>query len=221
MKEYIKENMALVITILATFGLLILMGVILNLSSKSTQTVINVDESQKNLLIRDDSHVFGKEEAGVEVVEFSDFQCPACAYYYLEFEKFKTTYSSKIKFVFRNFPLTSIHPVAFKAAEAAEAAGSQGKFWEFHNILFENQKEWSILRDEELINKFVDYANEIAISDIAKFRDDLESEAFKSKVQKDMQDAEELNIPGTPTVFVNGKKVENPTFENLKSASGF
>ncbi len=223
MKNYLSENKALIITILGTIILLVLMGVILSISSKKqvSQTgSLNISEDKKDLLIKGDSHVFGNSQATIEVVEFSDFQCPACGYYFSEFEKFKTKYENDVKFVFRHFPLNKIHKRAFLAAEASESANAQGKFWEFHNKLFENQSEWSALSKNEAIDKFVEYAKAVGVNDIEKFRSDLENETFKDRVQEDLNDATSLGLPGTPTVFVNGEKVENPTFENLEKASG-
>ncbi len=150
----------------------------------------------------DDDPVKGNKNAPVEIIEFSDFQCPFCARFYsdtlpqLEKEYIKT---GKAKLVYRDFPLTSIHPYAQKAAEAAECADDQGKFWEMHNKIFDNQAAIGVIDLKK-------YADELGL-DTAKFNSCLDSGKYASEVQKDLTDGQAAGVSGTPSFFVNGKKI--------------
>ena len=146
----------------------------------------------------------GSPTAKVTVVEFADFQCPACGAFYPGVKKILSDYKGKIFYVYRNFPL-SIHKNAMKAAGAAESAGSQGKFWVMHDKLFENQQNWSEVDDPTSI--FEDYAKSLKLNE-EKFKKDLSSDAFLSVVQKDMRDGGKAGVNATPSVYINGKKVE-------------
>lgn len=142
----------------------------------------------------------------VTLVEYSDFQCPACALYYPLVKRVKTDFASTTRFVYRHFPLPQ-HVHAKTAAYAAEAAGLQGKFFEMHDVLFEKQKEWE--NDADPTQKFVSYAETIGL-DIARFNTDRTSDAVKKKVDEAESRARTIGIPATPTFFVNGKQVANP-----------
>lgn len=117
--------------------------------------------------------------------------------------------------MYRNFPLTSIHKNALRGAYAAESAGEQGKFWEMHNKLFEGQKEWSEAGDPQ---KFFDeYATALGL-DSDRFKKDMDSERVKDKVAADAASAEKFEVNGTPTFFLNGKKLESPrNFDDFKT----
>lgn len=212
--QKIKDNPNLPLFITVGFTILLLMVGIAVLSNADSDPVNRTDQAE--LLIRENSQISGKNNEEIVLVEFSDFQCPACSYYYEEINKFEQEYGDRSKIVFRHFPLHNIHPLAQKAAEASEAAGSQNKFWKFHDILFENQIEWSSLTEKEAIDKFVKYATKVGIEDTELFRDELTNGVYADKIKRDEEDAEKLNLPGTPSIFLNGEKVENPTFENLK-----
>lgn len=144
-------------------------------------------------------------EGSVEIVEFSDLQCPACAGVQEPLKKILTKYEGKIKFVYRHFPLTNIHKNAVTAAWAAEAAHDQGKFWELHDLLFAKQSEWSELADPK--EKFGEYAVSLGM-DKAKFMADMELSATKEVVSTDMLAATRFRLTGTPSFFVNGIKTE-------------
>lgn len=212
MNDNIKEQMPLIMTILIT--VVVLVGGIGLLAVSSGDSLST--EEKDALLIKENSHVANNPEASIKVVEFSDFECSACATYYPELKQIKEEYPEDITFVYRHFPLRSIHPNAQRAAEASEAAASQDKFWEYHDILFENQTEWATISNtEELNDKFAEYAKEVELEDLENFEQDIANRTYQEKVNQDLADAESLNLRGTPTVFLNGKRVANPTYDSL------
>ena len=142
---------------------------------------------------------------GVILVEFSDFQCPGCQAVQAPLKQILAKYSGKMQFVYRDFPLTNIHKNAQIAAQVAEAAYQQGKFWEMHDKLFETQKEWSGLTDPR--EKFGVYAAELGVEK-DKFETDMESQVTKDVVSVDILAATRYRISGTPTFYVNGGKTE-------------
>ena len=149
----------------------------------------------------------GSRDAKVVLVEYSDFQCPACASYYPVVKQLKEEYGDRLLFAYRNFPLSNIHQNARPAAFAAGAAGAQGKFWEMHYKLCENQSAWSSLGDPGA--EFLKYAQEIGL-DIEAFKRDINSEAVQDKVDADYASGERAKVRGTPTFFINGISIENP-----------
>lgn len=150
-------------------------------------------------------------EGSVVVVEFSDFQCPACAAVHTPLKQILAKFEGKITFVHRHFPLTSIHKNAVSASRAAEAAHNQGKFFEYGDVLFAKQGEWASLEDPS--EKYIAYAKELSL-DEAKFVADYQSQEVADRVSVDMLYANRHALSGTPTFFVNGAKVE---FANLES----
>jgi len=148
-------------------------------------------------LVRKDSNVLGSHDAKVVIVEFSDFQCPACSAAASIVKELAKEYGDKILVVFRHFPIISSHPYALRAAAAAEAAGEQGKFWEYHDKLFENQEN---LKDDDLKK----YAKEIGL-DMDKFEKAFNSEKLKEKVRADIDAGEKYGVNATPTFFINGE----------------
>jgi protein-disulfide isomerase len=154
------------------------------------------------------SPIKGPEEASITIVEFSDYQCPFCARSEPLINQFLATYPDKTRFVYKHFPLTSIHPQAMPAALAAAAAQRQGKFWEMHELLFANQRA---LGPDQLR----DYAKQLKL-DMAKFDADMQSEEVKAAVQEDMQLAKRVGIRGTPTIFVNGRLLQNRSVDGFK-----
>ena len=151
------------------------------------------------------------ESAQVQIVEFSDFQCPACKAAQPAVEAVLNAYGEEVQFIYRHFPLDSIHPNARDAAIAAEAAAQQGKFWEMHDILFENQQAWAdISSRDELTQTFADYAQQIQI-DKDEFLATIEQDQQLAElVQSDVQAATQLNVAATPTFYVNGQQTSAP-----------
>jgi len=143
----------------------------------------------------------------VVLMEYSDFQCPACRSYYPVLRQIMTEFGDRITFVFRHFPLSSIHMNAEFAARAAEAAKKQGKFWEMHDLLFEKQDEWAKANDVETI--FKNYAILLDIS-VDQFVVDWKSKEVKDFVRAQRTHATKSGLQGTPTFFLNGKQIQNP-----------
>lgn len=171
--------------------------------------------------VESSDHVKWATESANVLVEYSDLQCPACAAYSglidsLENdEEFVKDIKPHVAIVYRHFPLDTIHPHARKAAYAAEAASMQGKFWEMHDLLFARQDEWAEEDNpEELFKK---YAEELEL-DSDTFLTDSKSKAVTDKVQENYSSGLAARVQGTPSFFLNGYKVKNPTtLENFKS----
>lgn len=157
----------------------------------------------------------GSKDSKAILVEYSDFQCPACAAYHPLVNQLNQELGDKILFIYRHFTLPQ-HKNAVPAAKAAEAAGKQGKFWEMHGMIFENQKVWSNQIDAESI--FIKYAESLSL-DLEKFKEDLNSKGVKNKVESDYQSGIKAGVNYTPTFFLNGKKIQNPrSYEEFKNA---
>jgi protein-disulfide isomerase len=162
-----------------------------------------------NVEVTDEDTYLGNKDAKVTLVEYSDFQCPACRAFEDIVKQLKESYSGEdLKIVYRHFPLRSIHPNADLAAQAAEAAGEEGKFWEMKDILFKNQAEWSKEKDPKGL--FGAYAKSIGL-DVAEFDEDLLPEDdSKERVEKDYQSGVALGVNSTPTFILNGVVLKNP-----------
>jgi protein-disulfide isomerase len=156
----------------------------------------------------------GDPNAPYTIIEFADFQCPACGQFYSQVEpliesEFVTT--GKAKFVYYDFPLTNVHPNAFLAARAGHCAADQDKFWEYHNVLYRNQNRWS--GQQNPTGPFEDYAKDLGL-DAAAFNGCLESDKHADVVTANMQLGTLMQVPGTPTLFVSagrgqGRRVES------------
>lgn len=157
--------------------------------------------------LRDTDWVKGASENPVlAIVEYGDFQCPACGAAYPILKQLTEDYPDDIQVVYRHFPLNHIHPYAQMMAEAAEAAGAQGKFWEYHDALFDNQGEASALSEDEIKPYLVDLADDLGL-DTAQFEADLDNGTYKDKVNAFTEEAMTLAFSGTPTIFVNGEMI--------------
>lgn len=156
-------------------------------------------------------HLKGGVEAKVTLVEYSDFQCPACQAFQPALTDVLTQFGDNISFEYKHFPLP-IHPLAEQAARAAEAAGQQGKFFEFHDKLFAGQKEWSASPNPAAF--FMRYAQEIGL-DVDQFTRQMKSTILRDEVRSDKAEAAALELTGTPTFILNGKKMEIRTFEDF------
>lgn len=143
-------------------------------------------------------HIQGNKNAGLEIVEFGDYQCPHCGAAHPVIKEIMKEFGSEIKFVFRNFPLSEIHPMARPAALAAEAAALQGKFWEMHDAIFEHQQ---YLEDRFWLKQ----ATHLKLN-TDQFLKDMQQEALAAKVDNDFESGMRSGVNGTPTFFVNGKK---------------
>ncbi len=163
---------------------------------------------------REDDHIWGDlSKAKIYIIEYSDFECPACRFLFYALKEFKNKYGENLAIIYRHFPLIEIHPYAMLAAQASEAAALQGKFWEYHDILFEKQEEWSKSKNpKELFKKF---AKEINL-DVKKFEVDLEKEELIKKILNQRDEAIKLDLRGTPSVFINGKLIFLRNLEDLE-----
>jgi diadenylate cyclase len=150
--------------------------------------------------VGDRDHVRGAATAPVTLVEYGDFECPYCGRMYPVVKELRERAGDRLRVVFRHFPLDSVHPHARRAAEAAEAAAAQGRFWEMHDLLFENQDNL----DDEALRR---YAARLGL-DMARFEDDLAERRHAPRVREDRLDGERTGVEGTPTFFINGARYE-------------
>ncbi len=150
-------------------------------------------------------HIYSKTDSKVTLVEYGDFQCPYCYQYEPIVAQVREKYKGKINFQFRNFPLQATHQNAFAAHRAAEAAHKQNKFWEMHDLLYQNQKQWS---EAQSVNPYFEsYAKQIGL-DVNKYKTDFASKEVNAIINADMKAGNDLKVTGTPTFFLNGKKTE-------------
>ena len=156
----------------------------------------------------DDDPFKGDPDAPVTIVEFSDFQCPFCSRFFQQtLPAIEDNYinTGKVKFVYRDLPLDSLHPNARPSAIAAECAGEQGWFWAYHDVLFENQSQWAGLASEDLENSLKQYAQDLSL-DVPSFENCLSSDKIADEVNKDALEARSYGISGTPTFFIGTEK---------------
>jgi protein-disulfide isomerase len=159
----------------------------------------------------------GNPNAKVSLIEYGDFECPACGEYYPLVEQLVQNYSSTVRFVFRNFPLYTIHPFAGVGAQAAEAAGLMGgesKYWAMNNLLYTKQNDWSTngaLTPAEVVSQYFNgYAQSIGLA-VNTFDTDMNATSVVNKIQTDVTGGNAASIDHTPTFFVNLKQIPNPT----------
>lgn len=181
-------------------GLWLLITAVNSSPSPSTPAQINLPAITK------DDFVKGNATANATLVEYSDFQCPACKIYFPLVKQLEQYFGDKIQIVYRLFPLIQIHQNAMLSSQAAYAASLQGKFWEMHDLLFENQSNWSDINPKDT---FIGYAKDLNL-DLNKFKIDLDSELTKKFVTDELNKGIAIGINSTPSFFVNGKHIQNP-----------
>jgi protein-disulfide isomerase len=152
-------------------------------------------------------HIQGSFEATLTLVEYGDYQCPYCGAAYPEVKKVQRKLGSKLRFVFRNFPLTSMHEFAERAAEIAEASGARGKFWEMHDYLYEHQ---NLLGDPDAI---LEYARSLGL-DADNIREEVGSHAYLGRIKEDFNGGVRSGVNGTPTFYINGTRYNGPPVAN-------
>ena len=201
------------------FGVIVaaVVGGLIYMSPKSTIDVDDIGKAGSGKILAGEErngnigdHVFGNKDAKVILVEYGDFQCnPGCKTFHENITPIlqDETYKSKIAFVYRNWPISSIHPNANAAAASAEAAGLQDKYWEMWDALFTNQAEWSAASAADRNGFFEKYATAVGVK-LEKFRTDYASEAVSKKVKFDQALGKVAGVTGTPTLFINGKQVD-------------
>ena len=155
------------------------------------------------------AHVQGPTNAPVHLEEFGDFECPPCGLLHPILGQMHAEFGDNLKITFREFPLVPAHQHAMAAASAAEAAGLQGKFWEMHKLLYDNQKTWH--EQFDVRPTFEGYAKQIGL-DVPRFQQDINGEAVAQRIFLDGKRGHSLGVKGTPTVFLNGREVP---FESL------
>jgi protein-disulfide isomerase len=168
----------------------------------------NTSNGGSNSQVQPSNHVEGGGKSGVVLIEYGDYQCPACGQYYPIVKQVVETHKDDITFQFRNFPLVQIHLNAFAGARAAEAADKQGKFWEMHDMLYENQQSWGSANDPSSF--FETYAQGLGL-DVAKFKADMASQAVSDLINTDIEQGQKIGANATPTFVLDGKKLnQNP-----------
>ncbi len=156
-------------------------------------------------------HIEGPDNAPVTLVEYGDYQCPYCGQAYPIVKEIQKAFGKKLRFVFRNFPLNQAHPYAELAAESAEAAGAQGKFWEMHDALYENQGQLGEALIETLVKKLK--------LDAKQFDSDLQARKFQSHVKRDFMGGVRSGVNGTPGLFINGERYDESWDEDILTAA--
>jgi protein-disulfide isomerase len=189
-------------------AVLAVLGIGIFLMTRSPENYTNqtptVDAKSKDeALGRSTPNVRGKQDSSVTVIEFGDMQCPACAAANPKVDELFKLYGDRVKFVFRHYPLSQ-HKNALAAADAVEAAGDQGKFFEMVDVLYARQPEWETLGDPKPV--FRKIAAEIGL-DAEKFDKALSGQVHRDRINQDKADSEKLGNPGTPTFYVNGEQV--------------
>ena len=194
------------IIIVAIVGLAaVAAGVVLYRVYKPQVLAVSQEQAKKGEI--ESVHVRGAADAPVTLEEFGDFQCPPCGALSEPLNQLEGDYGTKMRFVFRQFPLAN-HTNAKPAAYAAEAAGLQGRFWQMHDLLYREQANWSKTTDPAEL--FLSYARIVGLN-TAKFQKDINSEEVKERVAADQKRAVELGVHLTPTIFVNGKSIVGPS----------
>jgi protein-disulfide isomerase len=173
---------------------------------QSTKGSLKLTEPQPH---RD--HIRGSDNAPIQMLEYGDYECPYCGAAHPVVKALEEELGSRLCFAFRNFPLTNAHPHAQLAAEAAEAAGAQGKFWEMHDLIYENQEA---LEPEDLSQ----YAATVGL-DVPRLVKELQTGVYVPRVREDFQAGVRAGVNGTPTFFINGERFDGvPDFESLLAA---
>lgn len=191
---------------------IIILGVVVLLVGSVAYSQYAAKQADEGVVI--EPHVKGNADASVVLVEYSDFQCPACAQFYPYVKDIMNEYGDDIRFEYRHFPLINIHPQAVPAARAALAAAQQDKFWEMHDKLFENQTVWSKSANPNAY--FNQYAEELGLN-VETFKRQMGSAMIQSAIDASFADARERGFTGTPTFMINDKVMEFGTFDEFRS----
>jgi len=201
-----------------------IIGGMIYTSMQNKLDVSNISDEQISRILPAESrngdiadHVTGNKNAKVVLVEYGDYQCPGCKTAAPKARAVAEKYKEHVALVFRNFPITSLHPNARAAAAAAEAAGLQGKFWQMHDLIYENQEAWGSASGTERTAIFVDYAKQFGV-DEGKFKEDLASEKITKKLDFDVAIGRKNGVTGTPAFFIGGKQIEMTSDSALEDA---
>lgn len=187
-------------------GLWMLVSAVNNSPSPTAPVQIkNLPQVSKDDFIRGEE--LASDSAKVTLIEYADFQCPACAQYFPLVKMLSEEFSKDLRVVYRFFPLTTIHSNAMLAAQTAYASGKQNKFWEMHDMLYENQNSWANTNSKDT---FIGYAKDLGL-DLDKFKTDLDSDSTKEFINQQTNKAIFIGVNSTPTFFVNGVHIQNPS----------
>jgi protein-disulfide isomerase len=217
MVDFYKRNKAFILVTLATIVLLV-GGIFVMTREKPTPVINSSILVPQNAVITsgfaDGKYLPASSSAKVTLVEFGDYECPACAVYSPMIKQLLTENAGKLNYVFRNYPLTQ-HKNAPISSSAVEAAGLQGKYWEMQEKVYATQSEWSSLPDPTSV--FIGFAKDLGLN-TDKFTADLSLDSIKAKIQSDTNDGKAVNLTETPTFYLNGQKlILTGTFEQMKS----
>ena len=202
---------------LLPYALILLLGLglgyLIGINQRGAISSFKSSSAQGNTLtqyLMDDDTILGPEDAKITIIEFGDYECSFCKQWNAEiWPQLQAAYPDRIQLVYRDFPLIGLHENAVPAAEAANCAGEQGKYWAYHDLLFQNQES---LSDE----KYAILASELGLS-ISSFNTCLTDQTYASEVEDDFQEAITLGLTGTPTFFINGYRVEGvPSFDDFQ-----
>lgn len=210
--SFIKKNIwaiGFAVVLIGAFAAMILASHHTDLPSATATT-----QSTVSFTFDASDHIEGPSNAKATLVEFADFQCPACGAYYPLVEQLHTEFPNDLRIVYKYFPLRQIHFQAQDAAQAAEAAGLQGKFWEMYNVLYKTQNDWA---NSAGLSPFDIYATQIGL-DMTKFHADESSSVVKNRIERDIDYGNSLGINATPTFYLNGVKLDNPSSYNAFKA---
>lgn len=205
-------NDAKIIVSIGVLTVLVVAGILVFGSRSSTEKIV-AKAVESSELVRTDSQAVGPADAKATLVEFGDFQCPACASAHPGLEQLISEYGDKLRFVFRHYPL-AIHANGQLASRAAEAAAMQGKFWEMHDLLYERQNEWAFQLKPE--GTFVKFAKELGLNE-EQFKQDLTNPAGAERIAQDMGDGDALGVDATPTFYLNGEKLGSVSADALRA----
>jgi protein-disulfide isomerase len=209
-----KNLPLLIATVIGSLALIFGVAAIFSNSAQQSQQAFPAEQ-----VVGADPHsITTGDSPEVTIVEFSDFQCPACKSVEPAIEQLIASYESEdtadIEFVYRHFPLSNIHAHAQLAAQASEVAAEEGKFWEYKDLLFENQSEWDAAGSRgEALDLFITYMEELEI-DTTDITTRIESQAIKDRVLDDVSAGRQLGVQGTPTFFVNGVQTPAPQLQS-------
>lgn len=205
--------------VVALFGGLIYLSTknSIDVSDVNASAVLGADERSGNIA----DHTLGNPKSKVVLIEYGDYQCPGCSTAYEPLKTVSEKYKDHMVFIFRNYPLVSMHPNARAAAAAAEAAGLMGKYWEMHDLLYANQSAWQNANTNERNTTFEGFARQIGL-DQAKFASTLrdQTEAINKKISFDQAVGAKVGVTGTPAIYLNGKVVDQYVLDGKIVPSG-
>jgi protein-disulfide isomerase len=186
-----------------------------DVSKVNESTILSATAASGNIA----DNVYGNAKSKVILVEYGDLECPACGSAHPNIRKITEQYKGQIAFVFRNFPLTTIHPNARAASAAAQAAGLQGKYWEMNNYLYEHQNDWVSQTGSAVTSVFISYAQGLGLS-TTKFTTDLASTSINQKISFDQALGNKLGINSTPTFYLNGVQISSDVITDVQQSTG-